>query len=327
MLSVALDVPKKDLFHISIVGTGEKTTLQCGEVQYSYACDRGHRIPVKYNCSRPDCPDCYINWVSKTTGRIVPRLLALYRPFQSEQSKINDISLGKDVTLNKMRKLAKYPYRHIVISFPPDFEGENPFAEVQKRIKQLNLYGVAIYHPCRLTHHAKEQIKNLREIGAYTGGNWEIWHKSGLYLQSDTIYYSPHVHIITSGYIPANLEGELHKEGFVLKIIRVVGTPDLSCEQSLGSLVHYLLTHCGYAGKSKSYRYYGMSGRVSLVKEVVVIEQPLECPVCGHQMYKSILALDGTWVTDFSMPIFISVKILEYSIQISTTKKLKRKRG
>ena len=64
------------------------------------------------------------------------------------------------------------------------------------------------------------------------------------------------------------------------------------------------------------------------MKNEFTIEQPLECPVCGRQMYKSIMAADGSWVTDFSMPIFISVKILEYSIQISTSaKKLKRKRG
>ncbi|MEM3771920.1 MAG: hypothetical protein QXW80_06385 [Candidatus Micrarchaeia archaeon] len=322
-----MDVPKKDLFHVPIVGTGEKTTLQCGEVQYSYACEQNHRIPVKYNCSHPDCPECYHNWVSQTTGRIVPRLLALYRPFESKQSKINDIPVNNDLTLNKMRKLSKYPYRHIVISFPPDFVGENPFAEVQKRIKQLQLYGVAIYHPYRLTHEAKEKIKNLRNMELYSGGSWEIWHKSGLYLQSNTIYYSPHVHIITSGYIPANLENDLHQEGFVLKIIRVVGKPDLSSEQSLASLVHYLLTHCGYAGKSKSYRYLGMSGRVSLVKNEVTIEQPLECPICGHQMYKSVQLTNGDWFTDFSMPIFISVKILEYTIQISSVKKLRRKRG
>lgn len=328
MSLVASDSPKKDLFHLPIVGTGEKTTLQCGEVLYSYACDQGHRIPVLFNCGRPDCPACFNHWVSRTTGRIVSRLLALYRPFQSKQSNINDTPVVNDVLLNRMRKLKKYPYRHIMISFPSGFVGENPFSEVQKRIKQLNLYGVSIYHPYRLTHEAKEKIKTLRSLEVYSEmGNWEIWHKSGLYLQPDTIYYSPHVHIITSGYIPANLEKDLHEEGFVLKIIRVVGTPDLSCEESLASLVHYLLTHCGYAGKSKSYRYYGMSGRVSLVKNEYTIEQPLECPVCGRQMYKSIQLTDGTWFTDFSTPIFISVKILEYTIQISSAKKLKRKRG
>ena len=54
-------------------------------------------------------------------------------------------------------------------------------------------------------------------------GNWEIWHKSGLYLQSDTIYYSPHVHIITSGYIPANLEGEFTiKKDLSLKLLELL---------------------------------------------------------------------------------------------------------
>ena len=332
LLSCMILQQPKDLYHIPLVGTGEKSSSLCGEVQYSYACEHEHRILVSHNCGSASCPVCYHHWVNKTTKRIVPRLLALYRPFESKQSNVSDsgfLSGKNQLLLNRMKKLSRYSYRHITISFPPGFETLDPFLEIRKRLKNLNLYGIIIYHPFRITKYGKDQIKKLRDFGGYQGGNWEILHEAGLLNVNGIVYFSPHVHIITSGYIPVSLERDLQLDGFVLKIIRSIGSPDVSCEDSLSSVVYYLLTHCGYTGRSKAYRYLGMYGGVTLRKTETVIEQPLECPECGRQMYKSIIDLDGNWVTDFSMPIFITVRVIEYNISLllRTGKRRYRKRG
>ena len=99
-----LDVPKKDLFHLP-VGTGEKTTLQCGEVLYSYAIGR---IPV-LNCVLTVLLVLIIGFLELLAGSF----LVSWRYIVLSNQSINDTP--NDVLLNRMRK---YPYRHIMISFP-----------------------------------------------------------------------------------------------------------------------------------------------------------------------------------------------------------------
>lgn len=276
-------------FSLPVVGTGYPTDFNCGRTKLVLKCSNSSHPPIfkPYNCSSPMCPDCYKYWISSATDRIVSHLISLYQPIKYDKT-----DLKSEKLFSRYSTLSKHPFRHWTLSFPGRVEKDAKPYDILKRLGELQLFGMAVYHPYRLTEFGKDIIKKLRENG-YKGGSWEIWHDAKLYENEETFYLSPHIHLIMAGYVPRQFEETLHSEGFVLKKIRDVGFDS----HSIGSLVGYLMTHAGYMGKSKSYRYIGLKRGVSVAVETTWSQpQKVLCPVCGEPMKEYLVQPDGSLV-------------------------------
>lgn len=293
--TVLVPVRKKtypDAFRVPVVGTGDVTDIHCGKTKIALKCKHGGHKPIlkPYNCANPTCPICYKYWISGAVTRVSTHLMALYQPIRYDE---DDKDSRK--TFKRLNTLSKHEYRHWIVSFPDNLKlKEKPF-DILKQFRELSVYGVALYHPFRLTPYGKQTVKRLRDSDAYTGGNWEIWHSAGLYENEDTYYMSPHLHIIMAGFIPEDFQQKLRKKGFVIKCVRKVGYT----EHGVNSLLSYLFTHAGYFGKSKSYRYFGVPKDVTVVVNTHWSEpEPVLCPVCGEQMRQFRYLEDGTAIDE-----------------------------
>lgn len=281
-----------DAFRVPVVGTGEQTDITCGKTKIALKCSNGAHKPIlkPYNCANPTCPICYKYWISGAVTRISTHLTALYQTIRYDEEDKDSVK-----TYKKLNTLSKHEYRHWVVSFPDNLKlKEKPF-DILKNFRDLSIYGVALYHPFRLTPLGKQKIKRLRETEAYTGGNWEIWHSAGLYENKDTYYMSPHLHLIMAGFIPFDFQEKLRKKGFVIKCVRKVGYTD----EEIDPLLSYLLTHAGYFGKSKSYRYFGVPKSVTVVvNSRWSAPEPVLCPICGQPLRQYRYLDDGTYVDE-----------------------------
>lgn len=282
-----LDLSK---YHVPIIGTGETTSALCGTVKYVYSCgDENHsKSYLFHNCSSPMCPDCYRYWVSRACDRVVPFLMSIY----------NDIgvsdSLRNSETHKNLIKLSKNRYSHWVISLPSDnLRYESPF-DYLKKLKELNLFGVAIYHPYRHSKEGKDMLKELRKRG-FTGASWDIWRESGLCFNPDTIEFGPHLHLVSVGHIPAGVLEYYRSRGCFIRKIRDIGFEYEEVEK----VVRYQLNHSGYCGRSKSYRYFGMKKDMKMVMDSAwSVPEPLLCPDCGEPMHRYREEVDGSLVDE-----------------------------
>lgn len=261
-----------------IIGTGNQGSILCGTVKYTLSC--GHHDHAKqfvyHNCGNPDCPDCYRYWVSRACDRILPTLTAIY-------NKLGFTSESDSKIVSDYQTLSKHKYSHWVVSLPTSNLKDSPFDYLDK-LRKLNLYGVVIYHPYRHSEEGKTMIKELRSRG-WVGGSWDIWRESGLYSNPDTIVFSPHLHIVSVGYIPRGLQLYYRSQGIVIKKVRDIGYE----EEEIRKVVAYQLSHCAYCGKSKSYRYLGLKRSVHVVIDSEWSKPvPLYCPDCGEVLHRYI---------------------------------------
>lgn len=266
-----------------IVGTGEQGSILCGTVKYTLSCgDDGHQKQFVYhNCGNPTCPDCYRYWLSRACDRIVPSLMSIYNKIHSSDK--------ENVLLRNLKELSKHKYSHWVVSLPVhNLSKESPYEYLDK-LRSLNLFGIAIYHPYRHTSEGKDMINALRSRG-YSGGSWEIWRDSGLYENPDTIYFSPHIHLVTVGYIPKGIQAYYRLQGVVIRKIRDIGYS----ESEVQKVVSYQLSHCAYCGKSKSYRYLGLKRGMRVVIDSAWSKpEPLLCPDCGRPLHRFVQDEEG----------------------------------
>lgn len=277
-------------FSVPVVGTGEQTDINCGKTKIVLRCSNSSHPPIlkPYNCTSPMCPECYKYWISSATDRITSQLTAIYQPIKYDNTDSESTKLYQ-----RYNTLAKHSFRHWTLSYPDNLKGEVKPYDIIKIFRRLSCFGLAIYHPYRLTDFGKDVIRRLRASGSYSGGNWDIWHSAKLYDNEDTFYLSPHIHLIMVGYVPSKFQDELVSSGYVLKNIREVGRDSFS----VGSLCGYLLTHAGYFGKSKSYRYFGFKRGVSVVVNTFWSQpQKVLCPVCGEPLREYVVSSDGALV-------------------------------
>lgn len=261
-----------------VVGSGDVTGIDCGKVKFSVKCpEHGDGYVVYNNCSHSLCPECYHFWISKACKRIVPRLNALYGDYLIDSD-------TNSTVLSHYQKISKFPYRHWVISVPiSEIEKYNDPYECLKYLKQkTGLYGVAVYHPKRISQFGKEVISELRQKGA-KGGNWEILHECNLVDSNDITYYSPHFHLITCGYISPMVEYHLRKKGYIVKLVRDVG----KTMDKVEPVLRYLLTHAAaLPDRNMSYRFFGLKHGVRLIEQVYYTKPEAElCPKCGRPMH------------------------------------------
>lgn len=277
-------------FLVPVIGTGEPTDYNCGKTKIVLRCSNPSHPSIfkPYNCTSPMCPECYKYWINSAADRISSQLTAIYQPIRYDSTDIDSQKLYQ-----RYNTLSKHGFRHWTLSFPDKLGQKVKPYDIIKIFRRLSCFGVAIYHPYRLTDFGKGIIRELRSSGFYEGGNWDIWHSAKLYENEDTFYLSPHIHLIMVGYVPSKFQDELVKEGYILKNIRDVGRDSFS----IGSLCGYLLSHAGYFGKSKSYRYFGFKKGVSVVVNTFWSQpQRAVCPVCGEPLREFVVAPDGSLV-------------------------------
>lgn len=293
--TVLVSVPKKyypDAFYVPVVGTGEKTDDTCGKTKIALKCSNGAHKPIlkPFNCSNAMCPTCFKYWISGAVTRVSTHLTALYQTIRYDEEDKDSIK-----TYKKLNTLSKHPYRHWVVSFPDNLKLKEKPYDILKQFRELSVYGVALYHPYRLTAEGKQLVKKLRDREDYVGGNWEIWHAAGLYMNPNTYYMSPHLHILMAGFVPVDFQEKLRRKGYIIKCVRKVGFS----EDEINPLLSYLFTHAGYFGNSKSYRYFGVPKMVTVVVNTRWSEpEPVLCPICGEPMRQFRYCDDGTYIDE-----------------------------
>lgn len=211
--------------------------------------------PVRRNCGRFECPECYQTWVAKSAKRIQHRLIAY----------------------EDMRKKAWSGYemyaKHITVSVPKkdyvDFELR--FTHYKKRIlsmlKRVGVQGGAfIYHPYRWRCW---ECDTNRKMGKKTCSKCE-----GVSFEQ---YFSPHIHILGLGWIKGKTVKKVHIEtGYIIKHIN-------SGKRNIFRTAQYQLSHCGKKEGGRAFTWFGTLSYVKF-KARPYRDMGEPCPICSFFM-------------------------------------------
>lgn len=211
--------------------------------------------PVRRNCGRFECPECYETWVAHSAKRIEYRLLE-YEKWRKRMWSGYQL----------------YP-KHVTVSVPKkDYENlVLRMSYYRKRImsmlKMVGVHGgVLIYHPYRWRCW---KCGSERKMGKKTCSKCE----GGVFGQ----YFSPHFHILGVGWVMGDIVKKVFSDtGYIIKNIN-------SGRRSIFRTAQYQLSHCA---KKEGGRAFTWFGTLSYKKFKA---QPYEnegepCPICGSIM-------------------------------------------
>lgn len=186
--------------------------------EYSIYQDQVKRILKK--CNKLSCPKCWTFTINKQALSVVDRIEATL------SFKKNRLWME-----NKKSRI----YNHLVVSIPKSrydkcetHEGRLKIERnVFKKLKSIGIEGgVSIYHPFRFT--------------------------KGL----ESVYFSPHIHILGFGYTDKNdIKALYDKTGLVVKSINTFND-----SQTAFTTVKYLLSHTGVSDNKHRIKYFGQAG-------------------------------------------------------------------
>jgi len=242
----------------------------CGDIRSRVVCPKvpdHYKRVIKFRCFNSGCPVCWPAWAGRARDRASSRIEG-YR---------SAAGIG-------------YLPRHISLSPPPDaIPYTEPSEDALKWLlnaanRHARTLGVkaaaAIPHPYRLV---PEQKKFIQEQVESTGKNRYLWSLSQSNW-SDYLYFSPHVHLETYGYL---MDSEKFSEmtGWIYNNHDDDGDDGFKGRlgDELKRTLYYLLTHAWCCGRSKIIRYwFGMSPR-RLACQVDKNKTPENCPKCNTQ--------------------------------------------
>lgn len=296
----------------TIPGYGEKKDM-CDFVKAYISCPGQHMVkPVKQSCQRIECPECYLDWASKASGRITDVLRGSQAAYRNV-----DTDLVTDYKQAIKNKKMVRRVNHFVLSPPPGFVGDDfnlngLYRRLYLFMKRNHLFtgGLVIFHPYRLKSDIRKRLQAIIKENSNnvdirdTGGLWALVHEDTLCLGSLSayVYFSPHFHLLAFGGLP-NATDFYRKTGWVYKNIGRRDTA-IRIDEKTGAIIDeirstakYLLSHCCVQSNEngrlyKTYRFFGLCSpaRIRVQKEFgvpvirKVYESFLKCPVCGERL-------------------------------------------
>ena len=284
----------------------------CSFVKGYISCPGRHVVKAfRQSCQRIECPECYMDWASKASGRITDVLRGTQDAYRNVDANMCT-DFQKAIRERKMvRRIS-----HVVMSPAPGFiKTDENLNSIYKRfylfLKHNHIFtgGFVVYHPYRIRPDIRkklqEEIRQGRQKADYdSGGLWEMLHNDylGLGGLQHYVYDSPHFHLLAfGGFPPSNVFHD--RTGWIYKNL---GSRDTAVriEEKTGAIIDevkitakYLLTHCAVMYNPegrlyKTYRFYGLCSAVKIrvAKEYgvpqirKVYESVLKCPVCGERL-------------------------------------------
>jgi len=129
----------------------------------------------------------------------------------------------------------------------------------------------------------RETYKILNKVGIKGGAC--VFHPFRFDMQNNCWYYSPHFHILASGWIE-NTKELYSKEGWIVKNLGVRKTPG-----EIFATIHYELSHAGIRKKTNAVTWFGKFSYRKL--KVIIPEIKHQCPLCKADLVPLDYTLTG----------------------------------
>lgn len=301
--------PADVLLRTTIPGQGERKNDACGTVKRWEVCRSNpshHARPVRHNCHRVECPECYHHWLGQAASRVE-------ESFKGFEQAWRDYSIEHTGSPG-----AYYDPQHITVSPSDDevksmlqraeflaksagqelgLEGVNlnahildalagEFIDVLRArghvaIEKLGLFGAKIFvHFFRIKpeyrRFANDLASKLNKEGPGPGGV-RYNRYTALFTQNDPYEYlrfSPHLHVLGYGLVTEFNDFVAECPGWVYK--NHSAERKSKKRMNIRRLVTYLLTHAPY-----------VKGKLSIVSSGLLHSSKLKksyvCPACGHK--------------------------------------------
>jgi hypothetical protein len=267
-----------------IYGSGQKKTQKdCGKVWKAHVCSLNqiHDLQLRHiTCNEPTCPVCYPKFAYRLADGICERIAGYQEVYPKD------------------------PISHLVMSPPEgtrykDMKGA--FASVTKMWIKINGKGAAVwYHPYRMRKEVVDKLKKYRidwkkeNPGKTPRGFWVWAHEDVLKLGYLGMYvkYSPHFHLLSTGYLVKSDEFYEQTGWIYKKVIRDQGedlgnSPVMLSEIQIVRVAHYISTHCAWEWGKHSVRYIGDMSYSKLGRtKVSVTSERVICKICGNAVHE-----------------------------------------
>ena len=256
----------------------KKTNSECGKVRNVRVCssNQDHDLQLRHICcNEPTCPICYPKFSHRLAEGIIERVLGY-----------QDVYPGD-------------PLCHLIMSPPPDTtdfkDMKDAFGQFTKMfMKHGGKAAAVVYHPYRIKQELKIRLLDYQTELAKQNpdkkvpGFWKLVHDNvlGLRSMSDYVFYGPHFHAISTGYLMDS--DEFHKKtGWVYK--KMADSSGKFYELSIGEITrvaHYECTHAAWEWGKHSVRYVGAISYAKLGREKEgVTREQVKCKVCGAPVH------------------------------------------
>jgi len=259
----------------------------CGEVIQFVKCPTCNTIKnlIRVSCDQQFCPECWNRWAKKQTERALDRLKGYRDLFYSTNPK--GTRLGKP--------------KHFVFSPDPDVVSKYikkwqrltnsdqygyTMAMVKLRSKLIKIMrdhglmgGLIIFHPYRIKDEIKDQLSRIKSDKKY----WILIRENALNLPTwqDYVYFSPHFHVISYGFIAKSNEF-YNKTGWVYK-----NRGSLKKDEDIAGCLFYALSHAGVMDDKHTVTWFGSLSYNKMVREREkewVEKEPVVCEKCGSPL-------------------------------------------
>lgn len=303
--------PADILLRTTIPGQGERKNDDCGTVKRWEVCRSNpahHSRPIRHNCHRVECPECYHHWLTQAAVRVEESFHGFeqaWRDYSIQHTGSpgayydpQHITLSpSDEEIESMQSRAEFLARssgldggldgielnaHIRDTLASEFidviRGRGHVA-----IEKLGLFGAKIFvHFFRIKKEyrqfANDLASELNQEGAAPGGV-RYNRYTALFTMGDPYEYlrfSPHLHVIGYGLVKPWKEFRDDCPGWIYK--------NHSAERKskkrldIQRLTRYLLTHAPYIKRKLSIVSSGLLHSSKLKKNYV-------CPECGYKTH------------------------------------------
>jgi hypothetical protein len=261
----------------------KKTRTDCGRIWKAHICSSNadHAPQMRHiTCNEPTCPVCYPKFSYRLADGICERLKGYQEVYPGD------------------------PISHLVMSPPQGTrykDMKTAFISVTKMFIKVGGKGAAVwYHPYRMRKEVVVKLREYRDIWMRENpdgkpkGFW-IWaHEDVLKLGYLGMYvkYSPHFHLLSTGYLIKSDEF-YEKTGWIYKkVIRDEGenlgnSVVMLSDKQIKRVAHYISTHCAWEWTKHSVRYIGVMSYGNLGRTKIKTEyQPIICEICGHAVHE-----------------------------------------
>jgi len=303
------------LLRTMIPGQGERKNDDCGTVKRWEVCRSNpahHARPIRHNCHRVECPECYHHWLSQAAVRVEESFKGFeqaWRNYSIEHTGSpgayydpQHITLSpSDEEVKDMLQRAEYLAKtsgqelgledvelnaHVLDTLASEFV-DVLRARGHVAIEKLGLFGAKIFvHFFRIKpeyrRFANDLASQLNHDGPGPGGV-RYNRYTGLFTMQDPYEYlrfSPHLHVLGYGLVtPFDdfKDGSLEwSKGWIYKNHSAERKQKSKKRMNIQRLVTYLLTHAPYIQRKLSIVSSGLLHSSKLKRNYV-------CPACGHK--------------------------------------------
>lgn len=279
-ITVLYPAPTKSTLGPTVTGFGQIGRIDpqftCGNIiaiAKCPSCNKEKEV-IKASCVKQPCPICWESWATKEKDRSLSRINGFASLFKS----------AKKGRCGNPKHFIFSLHADDIDPYIKEFGDIDGIIKMRSDlIKIMRKYGLMggsiVYHPYRIKDEIKDQ---LRPITAISGKKfWALVRENVLKLPSwrDYVYFSPHFHTISFGWIEKS-DVVYAETGWVYYNIG-----SLKKDEDISRCLFYMLSHAGVLPGKHSLTWYGsLSYNKMFIVEECVERVPVLCDYCGAQL-------------------------------------------